>query len=143
MPKRSLPRTRGRRFAIPWPLTISREAPEVVVAVAIAAAAVAYMANVDMPEIAKKIDLAKGLTAESKLDIGKVQQLTVQQAKLALSYTSTHFSAGVSGAYAGEGDNKAARAKRMRPSAARSSSSKARGEGEPGRFGETGSRPGD
>lgn len=89
-------------------LAISRESPETVVAAAIAAAAVAYLANVDMPEIAKKIDLAKGLTAEGKLDIGKVQKLTVQQAKLALNHTSTHFSAGVSGAYAGEGDKQGA-----------------------------------
>lgn len=89
-------------------LTISRESPETVVAAAIAAAAVAYMANIDMPEIAKKVELAKGLSAEGKLDIGKIQQLTVQQAKLALSYTSTHFSAGASGSYAGEGDKQGA-----------------------------------
>lgn len=87
-------------------LTITKESPETVVAAAIAAAAIAYLANVDVPEISKKVELAKGLSAEGKLDIGKIQQLTVQQARLALKYTSTHFSAGVAGAYAGEGDKK-------------------------------------
>ena len=87
-------------------LTITSEQPAIVIAAAIAAAAVAYLANVDIPEISKKIEVLKGLTAEGKLDIGKIQQLTVQQASAALKYTSTHFSAGVSAGYVGEGDKK-------------------------------------
>jgi len=85
-------------------LVITNERPEVLIAAAIAAAAVAYLANPDLPEITKKLEIAKGLTGEGKLDLGKVQQLSVQQASLALKYTSTHFSAGASAAYAGEGD---------------------------------------
>ena len=85
-------------------LIISSEQPSVIIAAAIAAAAIAYLANPDLPELAKKLELAKGLTAEGKLDLGKVQQLTVQQASLALKYSSTHFSAGASAGYAGEGD---------------------------------------
>lgn len=85
-------------------LVISKEQPGIVIAAAIAAAAVAYMANADIPELSKKIDILKGLTGEGKLDLGKVQQLTVQQASLAVKYSSPHFSAGVFGAYAGEGD---------------------------------------
>jgi hypothetical protein len=87
-------------------LLVSREQPELVIAAAIAAAAVAYLANPDLPELAKKFELAKGLTAEGKLDIGKLRSLTVQQASLAMKFTSEHFSAGASGAYAGEGDKK-------------------------------------
>ncbi len=89
-------------------LTITNEQPGIVIAAAIAAAAVAYLTNVDVPEISKKIDILKGLTGEGKLDIGKIQQLTVQQASAALKYSSTHFSAGISGAYAGEGDKQGA-----------------------------------
>ncbi len=87
-------------------VTVTKENPGVVVAAAIAAAAVAYLTNADIPEISKKIDILKGLTGEGKLDLGKVQQLTVQQASAALKFSSTHFSAGISGAYAGEGDKK-------------------------------------
>lgn len=85
-------------------LTITNESPETVLAAALAAAAIAYLANPDLPEISKKVEIVKGLTGEGKLDLGKVQQLTVQQASAALKYTSTHFSAAVSGAYKGEGD---------------------------------------
>jgi hypothetical protein len=89
-------------------LTITKEQPGIVIAAAIAAAAVAYMTNVDVPEISKKIEILKGLTGEGKLDIGKIQQLTVQQASAALKYSSTHFSAGISAEYAGEGEKKGA-----------------------------------
>ena len=88
--------------------TISKEAPGVVLAAAIAAAAVAYLANPDLPEITKKFDLFKGVSAEGTIDIGKLQSMTVQKAALALKYSSKHFSAGVSGEYVGEGDKKGA-----------------------------------
>jgi hypothetical protein len=87
-------------------LTITKEAPGVVVAAAIAVAAAAYLANPDLPEIAKKFEILKGLSAEGKLDIGKVQTLAVQKASAALNFTSKHFSAGLSAGYVGEGEKK-------------------------------------
>ncbi len=89
-------------------ITITKEQPGIVIAAAIAAAAVAYLVNADVPEISKKIEILKGLSGEGKLDLGKIQELTVKQASAALKYSSTHFSAGISGGYVGEGDKKGA-----------------------------------
>ncbi len=72
--------------------TITKDEPGVIIAAAIAAAAIAYMANPDLPEIKKKVTIVKGLTAEGTLDLGKVQDLTVQKAGLALKYSRKQFS---------------------------------------------------
>jgi hypothetical protein len=87
-------------------LTITKDAPGVVVAAALAGAAIAYLANPDLPELNKKFDLFKGLSAEGTVDIGKIQSMTVQKAAGALKFTSSHFKAGLSGEYVGEGDKK-------------------------------------
>ena len=89
-------------------LTITSEEPGVVIAAAIAGAAVAYLTNIDVPEIKAKFGDEKGLSGEGMLDVGKMQQLTLQQARAALKYSSAHFSGGISGAYATEGDKKGA-----------------------------------
>lgn len=87
-------------------LTITKEAPGVVVAAVIAAAAAAYLANPDLPEIKQKFDIFKGATAEGAIDVGKIQSMTVSKASAALKYSSKHFAAGLSGAYAGEDQKK-------------------------------------
>lgn len=85
--------------------TITKDEPGVIVAAAIAAAAIAYMANPDLPEIKKKVTVIKGLTAEGTLDLGKIQDLTVQKAGLALKYSRKQFSFAASASWE-EGEKK-------------------------------------
>jgi hypothetical protein len=86
-------------------VTITKDEPAVIIAAAIAAAAIAYMANPDLPEIKKKVTIVKGLTAEGTLDLGKVQDLTVQKAGLALKYSRKQFSFSASAGWE-EGEKK-------------------------------------
>lgn len=87
-------------------LTITKEAPGVVVAAAIAAVAAAYLANPDLPEIKKKFDVFKGMSADAMLDIGKLQELAVQKASLALKYSTKHVDLNLKGSYADEEQKK-------------------------------------
>lgn len=86
---------------------ISKEEPGLVLAAALAAAAAAVAANADIPELSKKLELAKGLTAEGGIDFGKVQELTVKKASLALTFSSKSVSPVAAGGESGkEGEGK-------------------------------------
>ena len=76
----------------------------IVVTSAITAAVVAYLQNVDVPELEKKFKLADGLTATAALDLGKIQSLSIQAAKATLAYQTEGFEGSVSLNHDGEKD---------------------------------------
>lgn len=76
----------------------------IVVTSAISAAVVAYLQDVDVPELEQTFKLAEGLTASAALDLGKIQNLSIQAAKATLAYQTEGFRGSVTVAHDGEKD---------------------------------------
>jgi hypothetical protein len=76
----------------------------IVVTSAITAAVVAYLQNVDIPELEQTFKLGDGLTASAALDLGKIQSLSIQAAKATLAYQTEGFQGSVTVAHDGEKD---------------------------------------
>jgi hypothetical protein len=71
---------------------------------AIAAAVVAYLQNVDVPELEKAFKLGGGWTASAALDLGKIQELSIQAARATLAYKTEGLEASVIMAHDGKTD---------------------------------------
>lgn len=70
--------------------------PGIIVSAALAAAAVAVAANMDVPELKQKFKIGGGLTASTGIDFGKIRDLTVQGASAGLEYKKGDVAAGIS-----------------------------------------------
>lgn len=62
--------------------------PKAIAAVALLAAAGAVLANVEIPALAKKVNLADGLTAEVEVQLGRLRQIGLQKIRAQLDYAS-------------------------------------------------------
>lgn len=60
--------------------------PEAVAGLALMAAAGAVMANVELPTLAKKLNLREGLDAELEVTLGRVRSIALQRIRAQLSY---------------------------------------------------------
>ena len=76
----------------------------IVVTSAITAAVVAYLQNVDVPELEQTFKLGGGLSASAGLDLGKIQDLSIQAAKATLAYQTEGFEGSVTVAHDSEKD---------------------------------------
>ncbi|MBD90188.1 MAG: hypothetical protein CL940_07610 [Deltaproteobacteria bacterium] len=76
----------------------------IVVTSAITAAVVAYLQNVDIPELEHTFKLGGGLSASAGLDLGKIQSLGLSAAKASLSYQSKSLKGSVTVTHDGEKD---------------------------------------
>lgn len=62
--------------------------PKAIAAVALLAAAGAVLANVEIPALAKKVNLADGLTADVEVQLGRLRQIGLQKIRAQLDYAS-------------------------------------------------------
>lgn len=62
--------------------------PRAIAAIAVLAAAGAVLANAEIPAIARKLNLADGLTGEVEVQLGRLQQIGLQKIRAQLDYAS-------------------------------------------------------
>jgi len=75
--------------------------PELIVTLALLAAAGAVAANMEIPELSQKIGLADGLDARVSVRLGKLRDITLEKIEAKLAYKAGQLSASFTGALEG------------------------------------------
>ena len=98
---------KGKRFLLAINHWVE-ENPAAVTAIlgtaAIGAAVAVYLSNMDVPEFSKTFDLGKHFKVGAGIDLGKIQELSVQAAKLSVEYTTKGLSATIKASHDVEKD---------------------------------------
>jgi hypothetical protein len=69
--------------------------PVAITVLALIAAAAAYMANVEIPELKEQFDLGGGFSGGVAVNLGTIQKIAIQKLEANLNYTAGQFSASV------------------------------------------------
>jgi len=80
-----------------WSQKFAKEHPLAVIALALACAVGAYLANAEVPALETRFALGKGVDARIKAKLGKAQDLSLKAVEVHLGYTASNVKAQLSG----------------------------------------------